>query len=249
MPNYNPFSLEGKTILVTGASSGIGQSTAIECSKLGAKLIVTARNVERLQSTLSQLDGGGHAQIIAELTSGEDLCRLADACPMLDGLVLCAGKGLTLPFKFCTRDKFDEMFAVNYFAPVELLRLLVRSRKIRKGASVVFVASVGGISSFDIGNSIYGATKSAMSSTMKFCALELSGQGIRVNSVNPGMVETPLIHRSNRTDEELAKDKLRYPLKRYGTPIDVSHGVVYLLSNASAWVTGQSLVIDGGITI
>ena len=108
---------------------------------------------------------------------------------------------------------------------------------------------MGGISSFDIGNSIYGATKSAMSSTMKFCALELSGQGIRVNSVNPGMVETPLIHRSNRTDEELAKDKMRYPLKRYGTPIDVAHGVVYLLSNASAWVTGQSLVIDGGITI
>jgi NAD(P)-dependent dehydrogenase (short-subunit alcohol dehydrogenase family) len=249
MPNYNPFSLEGKTILVTGASSGIGQSTAIECSKLGAKLIVTARNVERLQSTLSQLDGDGHAQIIAELTNREDLCRLADACPMLDGLVLCAGKGLTLPFKFSTPDKFDEMFAVNYFAPVELLRLLVRSKKIRKAASVVFVASVGGISSFDIGNSIYGATKSAMFSTMKFCALELSGQGIRVNSVNPGMVETPLIHRSNRTDEELAKDKMRYPLKRYGTPIDVAHGVVYLLSNASAWVTGQSLVIDGGITI
>ena len=249
MPNYNPFSLEGKTILVTGASSGIGETTAIECSKLGARLIVTARNVERLQSTLSQLDGNGHAQIIAELTNGEDIRRLVDACPMLDGLVLCAGKGLTLPFKFCTRDKFDEMFAVNYFAPVELLRLLVRSKKIRKGASVVFVSSVGGVSSFDIGNSIYGATKAAMSSTMKFCALELSGHGIRVNSVNPGMVETPLIHRSNRTDEELAKDKLRYPLKRYGSPIDVAHGIIYLLSNASAWVTGQSLVIDGGITI
>lgn len=170
-------------------------------------------------------------------------------CPMLDGLVLCAGKGLTLPFKFSTPDKFDEMFAVDYFAPVELLRLLVRSKKIRKAASVVFVASVGGISSFDIGNSIYGATKSAMFSTMKFCALELSGQGIRVNSVNPGMVETPLIHRSNRTAEELAKDKIRYPLKRYGTPINVAYGVVYLLSNASAWVTGQSLVIDGGVTI
>ena len=249
MPNYNPFSLEGKTILVTGASSGIGQSTAIECSKLGATLVVTARNAERLQSTLSQLDGDGHAQVIAELTNGEDIRRLVDACPMLDGLVLCAGKGLTLPFKFCTRDKFDEMFAVNYFAPVELLRLLVRSKKIRKGASVVFVSSVGGVSSFDIGNSIYGATKAAMSSTMKFCALELSGHGIRVNSVNPGMVETPLIHRSNRTDEELAKDKSRYPLKRYGTPIDVAHGIIYLLSNASAWVTGQSLVIDGGITI
>ena len=123
MSNYNPFSLEGKTILVTGASSGIGQATAIECSKLGARLVVTGRNAERLQQTFERLEGEGHKQIMAELTNGADLQNLIDNCPQLNGLVLCAGKGLTLPFQFCTREKFDDVFNVNLFAPTELLRL------------------------------------------------------------------------------------------------------------------------------
>ena len=132
MINYNPFSLEGKTVLVTGASSGIGQATAIECSKMGAKLVITGRNAERLQETFDQLEGEGHRQVIAELTNDDDIKRLVDECSDLHGVVLCAGKGLTLPFNFCTREKFDEMFAVNYFAPVELLRQLSKKKKILK---------------------------------------------------------------------------------------------------------------------
>ena len=249
MTTYNPFSLEGKTILVTGASSGIGQATAIECSKLGAKLVITGRNAERLQQTFEQLEGEGHAQVIAELTSADDTFRLVDACTELTGVVLCAGLGLTLPFNFCSREKFDEMFAVNYFAPVELLRQLSRKKKILKNGSVVFIGSIGGTTGFSNGNTIYGATKASLVSTMKFCALEMAPRNIRVNAICPGMVETPLIHRTNRTAEELAKDMERYPLKRYGRPDDVAHGIIYLLSDASSWVTGHSLVIDGGVTI
>lgn len=249
MSDYNPFSLAGKRILVTGSSSGIGQATAIECSKLGAKLVVTGRNGERLNATFERLEGDGHTQIIAELTDAESLKALVDACGELDGLVLCAGLGLTLPFNFCTRDKFDELFKINYFAPVELLRLLSKKKKIAKGGSVVFVGSIGGTTGFSNGNTIYGATKAGVVSTMKFCAIEMAPRKIRVNAVCPGMVETPLIHRTNRTDEELAKDMARYPLKRYGNPDDIAHGIVYLLSDAAAWVTGHSLVIDGGVTI
>lgn len=249
MNNYNPFTLENKTILVTGASSGIGQATAIECSKLGAKLVITGRNVERLQQTFDKLEGDGHAQIIAELTSPDDTSRLVDACSELTGVVLCAGLGLTLPFNFCTREKFDEMFAVNYFAPIELLRQLSKKKKISKKGSVVFIGSIGGTTGFSNGNTIYGATKAGIVSTMKFCAIEMAPRSIRVNAICPGMVETPLIHRTNRTAEELAKDMSRYPLKRYGLPEDVAHGVVYLLSDASSWVTGHSLVIDGGVSI
>ena len=157
--NYNPFSLEGKTILVTGASSGIGKETAIQCSKMGAKVIITARNEERLKETLSSLEGDGHQMILAELTDQEDVERLVGEVSALQGLVLCAGKGMTSPFPFSTREKYDEIFNVNFFAPVELLRLLVKKKKLDKESSVVFVSSIGGVKSFQLGNGVYGASK------------------------------------------------------------------------------------------
>ena len=189
----NPFSLEGKTLLITGASSGIGQATAIECSKLGAKVIITARNEERLKETLSKMEGEGHQFFIAEQTNTEEVMNLVSELPQLNGVVLCAGKGMTLPFPFCTREKYDEIFNVNYFAPVELLRLLVKKKKLVQNSSVVFVSSIGGIKSFSLGNGVYGASKAAINSTMKFCARELAAKKIRVNSINPGMVNTKLI--------------------------------------------------------
>lgn len=246
---YNPYSLEGKTILVTGASSGIGQASAIECSKLGAKLIITARNEERLYETLSQLEGEGHQMILAELTNQEDVERLVGEVSELQGLVLCAGKGMTSPFPFSTREKYDEIFNVNFFAPVELLRLLVKKKKLEKESSVVFVSSIGGVKSFQLGNGVYGASKAAINSTMEFCAKELAAKKIRVNSVNPGMVNTKLIQSGTISEEQYKLDMEKYPLKRYGEPEDIALGIIYLLSDASSWVTGHSLVIDGGYTI
>jgi NAD(P)-dependent dehydrogenase (short-subunit alcohol dehydrogenase family) len=247
--NYNPFSLESKTILVTGASSGIGQKTAIECSKMGARMVITGRNAERLQDTYSQLEGEGHIQKLAELTVQEDIEKLIDGLPVLDGLVLCAGSGATKPFQFCTRDQFDKVFNINYFAPVELLRLLVKKKMLAKPSSVVFVSSIGGVWSFNPGNGVYGASKAALNSTMKFCALELAPKKIRVNSVNPGMVHTKLINPSTISEEQQIANMGTYPLKRYGEPEEVAYGIIYLLSDASSWITGHSLVIDGGKTI
>lgn len=247
--NYNPFSLEGKTILVTGASSGIGRSTAIECSKMGAKVIITARNEERLKETLSQMVGDGYEMVLAELTKSDELENLVNQAHDLDGVVLCAGRAMTSPFMFNTRDKYDEVFNINYFAPVELLRLLLKKKKIKKNSSVVFVSSIGGVFGYSLGNSIYGATKASIHSTMKFCAKELAPKGIRVNSVNPGMVNTPLIGGGSISEEQYKTDMERYPLKRYGEPEDIANGIIYLLSDASSWVTGHALVIDGGITI
>ena len=247
--SYNPFSLQGKTILVTGASSGIGQETAIECSMLGSKVVICARNPEKLQETFTQLEGDGHSQIMAELTSSDDVNKLTDQVPKIDGLVLCAGKGLTLPFSFCSRDKFDDIFNINFFSTVETLRLLVKKKKLTKGASVVIVASIGGVGVFSVGNAIYGASKAALTSIMKFCAKELAPKNIRVNSVNPGMTNTKLINRGTLSEEQFKADLERYPLKRYGEPRDIANGIVYLLSDASSWVTGHALVIDGGISI
>lgn len=245
---YNPFSLEEKTILVTGASSGIGQASAIECSKLGAKVIVCGRNKERIEQTLELLEGNGHISFEGDLLEEEVIEKLVKEIPKVDGIVLSAGKGLTLPFQFCTREKFDDIFNINFFSPVELLRLLTKKKKLNQNCSVVFIVSIGGTRRFSVGNSIYGTAKAALQTMVRFSALELASKKIRVNGICPGMVNTPLIQKGTLSSEQLKSDMEKYPLKRYGEPEDIAHGVIYLLSDAASWVTGTSLVIDGGVT-
>ena len=245
----NPFSLQDKTILITGASSGIGKCTAIECSKMGANVILTARNVERLTETLSMMEGENHKIVVCDQTIEEQIEGLVKEIVKIDGLFLCSGIGKTLPFQFCSKEKFNEVYVVNFFAPIELLRPLVKKKKLADKSSVVFVSSIAGSGSFNIGNSIYGSSKAALNSMMKFCAVELAKKQIRVNCICPGMIDTPLIHNGSLSEEQLQKDMETYPLKRYGTPNDIANGAIYLLSDASSWITGHTLVIDGGKTI
>lgn len=246
--NYNPFSLEGKTILVTGASSGIGQATAIECSKMGASVVLCGRNVERLNETKALLVGENHMIFDGDLSQEDVIGSLVASVPQLDGVVLSAGKGMTLPFQFSTREKFDEIFNINFFSPIEVLRLLIKKKKLNQNSSVVFIVSIGGTQRFSVGNSVYGASKAALQAMVNFCAQELASKKVRVNGICPGMVETPLIRKGTLTDEQLKEDMDKYPLKRYGYPEDIAYGSIYLLSAASSWITGQSIVIDGGIT-
>lgn len=252
MMQNNPFSLENKTILVTGASSGIGKAIAIACSRMGATVVITGRNEQRLQETFNMLDGTGrnHVQIKAELTDDESLSELVSRCPKLTGLVLCAGISAVSPMQFSTKDKFQQVLDVNFLAPVELFRLLYKKKLIEKEASVVMITSIGGVRSVTLGNGMYGASKSALNTTMKFFAKEFGpSRKVRVNSICPGMVDTPLIQGGTFTEEQREEDIKRYPLGRYGRPEDIAYGAVYLLSDASAWMTGQEMVIDGGFSI
>ena len=249
--SINPFSLEGKTVLVTGASSGIGRETAIRVSQMGGTVVVVGRNRGRLEDTFAALEGTDrvHRQVVCDQTNEEDLERLIDGIPQLDGVVQCAGTSVLFPFQFSTREKYDRVFEVNFFSTVELLRLLYKKKKISNGGSVVLIASVGGTTVFDTGNGVYGASKAALVSTMKFCAKEFAKKRIRVNAIAPGRVHTPLIESGTMTDEQIRMDEAKYPLGRYGEPADVAHGVIYLLSDAAAWGTGAMLVIDGGLSI
>lgn len=248
MKNSNPFSLSGKTVLVVGASSGIGRSIAIAASELGATIIACARNAERLDQVCNELIGVNHSQLIGDITNVEELNEIVNKVPPIDGLVLSAGKGLTLPFLYSTPNKYEDVFSVNFFSQVELLRLLVKSKKLKANASVVIIVSIGGVKKFNVGSSIYGASKAALNAIVHTSAIELASKGIRVNGICPGMVETPLIHRGTLTEEQFKADMATYPLKRYGKPEDIAYGTVYLLSDAASWVTGHSLVIDGGLT-
>lgn len=245
----NPFSLEGKTILVTGASSGIGRATAIECSKMGARIIAVGRNEERLEATLSGCVGTRCEKRIVELTDNRQIEALVDSIPTVDGVVCAAGILISFPFQFAAPEKVEEEFRVNVFSTVELVRLLIRRKKISKGGSIVFLSSIGGTRITYIGNGTYGATKAALAAITKNLAVELAPKGIRVNCLMPGMIDTPLIHGGEFADRQLKADMERYPLGRYGRPEEVAYGAIYLLSDAGSFTTGAELVIDGGFTL
>ncbi len=246
---HNPFSLQGKSILVTGASSGIGKAIAIECARMGASITITGRNKGRLQETFDLLVGDNHTQIIADLKSNEEILKLAEEISSIDGLVHCAGFTIPKPFSFLSQADISSVMQVNFEAPVLLTQFLLKRKKINKQASVVFISSISGVYISSVAGSIYSASKGAVNGVVKGIALELAPKGIRVNSVNPGMIDTN-IYSSGVIDEEMLKEDIKkYPLKRYGKPEEVAYAVIYLLSDASVWVTGSNLVIDGGYTI
>lgn len=246
MSEYNPFTLAEKTVLVTGASSGIGQATAIECSKIGAKLVITGRNAERLQATYSQLEGSGHQQIVADLSSASGVEGLVAELPVLNGCVNNAGYNIMQLVPFYKEEDMRGIFEVNAFAPIFLTHLLAKRKKIAAGGSLVFTTSIAGRGVASPANGLYAATKAAISGFVRVAAVDLAGKKIRCNSVAPGMIETPLKFAKDITDEQWAANLQLYPLKRFGSVTDVAMAIIYLLSDASAWVTGTEIVVDGG---
>lgn len=245
---YNPYTLEGKTILITGASSGIGKCTAIECAKMGAKLVITGRDEERLNATLECLEGKGHARIVADLIEEEAIHLLVESIPVLDGVFFCAGVTDTTLIKFLNKEKIDRVFSINFVSPVLLTKVLVQKKKINKMASLVYMSSMGA-EEVTLGLGIYAASKSGINAMVLAIANELSAKKIRANSIMPMMVKTELVDNiTTISKEDLEKDEAKYPLG-YGKPEDVAYAAIYLLSDASRWVTGSFIKMDGGSTL
>ncbi len=249
---YNPYSLQGKTILVTGASSGIGQATAVECAKLGAQVLIVGRDEGRLEETLQMMpiESAKHQYYVVDLTKDEDVQTLIAEIPAIDGLVNNAGiAGKKSPVQFINSDELDKVLSTNAVAPILFTQKLLRAKKVNKNASIVFTSSIAGLHLSNSGNTMYAVSKNAVNAFMKGAALELAPKGIRCNTVNPGTVNTPMISGGSISEEARQIDKSTYPLKRYAAPRDVALGIVYLLSDASSYVTGTHLVIDGGRTL
>lgn len=240
----SPFSLVGKTILVTGASSGIGRGIAVVCARMGANVIVTARNLVRLQETLAAMPGNGHTIIVADLIDNLQRQQLVEQLPALDGLVHCAGVGLRVPCKNIEQSDIDYVMQPNFMAPVLLQTELLSAKKITKSASIVFIASRAADMP-SVGNAVYSASKGAIISYAKCLALELAPRKVRVNCICPAMVWTDLAL-TGASREQLEEAEQKYPLKRYGQPEDVAYLAVYMLSDASSWMTGSCVDITGG---
>lgn len=238
-------SLEGKTILITGASSGIGRGIAIGCSQAGANVVIVGRNEDRLNETLGQMNGDGHLKFICDLTNMESLNKFVSELPPFDGIVHCAGIGQRIPAKLLAENDVDKVMNVNFKAPVLLQSMLLQQKKVKKGSSIVFIASIASWSP-SVGNSIYSASKGAIISYANCLSLELGPRQIRVNCISPAMVWTDLIMNDGVTEEQLKEDESRYPMKRYGKPEDIAGLAVYLLSDVSSWMTGSNVKITGG---
>ncbi len=243
---YNPFSLAGKHILVTGASSGIGKAIAIECSHMGACVFITARNSDRLHETYQSLYGDGNYYAVADLNNAVDIDNLTNTVPKLDGIIHCAGISNRTLGKMVRIKDIENVMGTNFNAPVLLQRNLLKHKKVQNGASIVFIASRAPFAP-TIGNGLYAASKGAIIAYSKVLGLELAPQNIRVNCICPAMVWTDLIKRDGDVMgvdyHELEKS---YPLGRYGTPEDIAFLSIYLLSDCSKWMTGSCLDITGG---
>ena len=211
MEQFNPFTLVGKQILVTGASSGIGKAIAVACAKMGATVIVTGRNVERLNETLNLMSEGDHKAISADLTKAEDIESLVAELPKLDGLVQCAGVGSRVPCKNIGKEDLQHVFMPNVEAPILFQTAILSKRKINKAASIVYVASRAA-NAPSVGNAAYSASKGAIISYAKCLALELAPRLIRVNCICPGMVWTELILKDGVDKEQLEQSQLTLSL-------------------------------------
>jgi NAD(P)-dependent dehydrogenase (short-subunit alcohol dehydrogenase family) len=250
----NPFSLAGKTILITGASSGIGRQCAITCSQAGALVVLLGRDKERLQKTARQLEDASLCKtFLVDLTDAEEVNAFAKDISkdsiLINGMIHAAGVSKTLPIRLSSFEKQELILRTNVMGPVNLTGNLVQKKgSMLDGGSIVFIASVMA-SVGEIGKTLYGMSKGALVAATKSMALELADRGIRVNTISPGVVKTPMSDNSAYSNDEESYGKVAslHPLG-IGHPEDVANACIYLLSNASNWVTGTDLIVDGGYT-
>lgn len=252
--NYNPFSLANKVILVTGASSGIGAQCAIDCSRMGAKVILVARNEERLKQTLNRMEGDGHLVLPFDLSSSdglkETIKEVVGQVGKINGVVNCAGISSVTPLKLVTDELLDQFFRTNVYAAINLSKEVMRAGNYDKegGCSIIFLASIMGLCGEKC-KTMYSATKGALIAAARSMACELAKNRVRVNVVSPGAIETPINAKlPHMADPELRKELEAKHLLGLGECSDISNACIYLLSDAAKWVTGQNLIVDGGYT-
>ena len=251
---FNPFSLENKTVLITGASSGIGRQCAIDSSKMGAKVVLVARNEERLNETRSMMEGEGHLVVCQDLTCFNaipDIVKnIVEQVGPLDGALHCAGISNTEPLKLYSVDRLEEFFRANVFGAVMLTKEICKLKNVNKnGASIVFFASVMGVVGESC-KSAYSLTKGALISGVRSLAAEYGKKNVRMNCVSPGVIETPINANQNYMKDPVLRAQFEAKhLLGLGRTTDISNACIYLLSDASRWVTGQNLIVDGGYTV
>jgi NAD(P)-dependent dehydrogenase (short-subunit alcohol dehydrogenase family) len=244
---FNPFSLAGRRVLVTGASSGIGRQIAITCAAMGAQVVGCGRDEARLAAVVESLAGAGHLAVRGDLVTDEGIADVVARAGALNGVVHCAGISRLAPIKMVNAKHLREVEAINFDAPVLLTQRLLAKGSIASGGSIVFISSIAAHIGVP-GVGIYSASKAALIAMMRCLAMEVVKRGIRANCLSPALVESPLLEATENLVGSLDEERKNYPLG-FGKPDDVANAAVFLLSGASRWITGTTMVMDGGLTI
>lgn len=248
----NPLALTGRVFIVTGASSGIGLATAILLSQLGAKIVLAARSAERLAAARAQLEGTDHEVESIDFAAPGDTAGWVKAISRktgpLSGIIHCAGTQLIRPVRLLTEADLEAMMKINVTSAVMLAKGLRTKDTHVMGASMVFVSSVMGLVGA-AGRASYCASKSALNALTKSLALELAADGVRVNCIAPGFVRTSMLDQAQSMvgAEQMAAIEKAHPLG-FGEPRDVANAVAFLVADTGRWITGTTLVVDGGYT-
>ncbi len=245
-----PFTLDGKNIIITGASSGIGKACAIECSKVGAKLLLIGRNKARLENSISLLHGSGHFYLILDLSNTNEIVEIIkltiQGFKPIHGFIHCAGIENTIPLQFMNEKKYSDFFNINVIAGFEIAKCISKKPYYIDGLSIVFISSVMGFLGQE-GKIAYSASKGALIAGAKSMAIEMVKKSIRVNTISPAIIETEMVKNmfANIPSSSIETIKKLHPMG-FGKPEDIAFACIYLLSNAAKWITGTNLIVDGG---
>lgn len=247
----NIVDLSNKTILITGAGSGIGQATAITASKVGAKVVLLDVSKEGLESTMEKLEGYGHSMHLVDLSVNESIAPLikeiVETQGLVNGFVHCAGISSRKPLNVLTKDGFSKVMDVNFYSFVELVRQICKKKHFSDGGSVVVMSSISSIRGYKA-KTEYCVSKAAVDAFVRCMAAELADRKIRVNSVMAAEVLTPMAIKARETNAAVGADNFEAPLGP-SEPYEVANAIAFLLSDATKTITGSSLLIDGGATI
>lgn len=249
---YNPFSLHGKNILITGASSGIGRQCAVDCSMMGATVILLGRNLERLKETYKFLKGSGHYIICEDLSNNDAITNLLKEAlskvGSVDGFIHAAGIEKTQLLKNLKPDDYVEVFKTNFVGAMNLLKTLTIKGNFNYGFKIVLIASITAMIA-RVGTLAYTASKGALVAAVRELSIELAPKGINVNCISPGTILTPMMENVlSKMNEDQKSNRLKGFALGIGYPEDISNACIFLLSDGARWITGQNIVVDGGFT-
>jgi NAD(P)-dependent dehydrogenase (short-subunit alcohol dehydrogenase family) len=247
MSHLDPFSLAGKRVLVTGASSGIGRQIAQSCALAGASVIASGRDQGRLQELILELGDSAHSSVVCDLNDDDSVKELVQQAGKIDGVVHSAGVSMLAPLRLASRKHIEDQFRINTVGPMLLTQQLLLRNALNPGSSIVLISSISAHIGVH-GVSAYGGSKAALEGMARALSMEVAKRKIRVNCLAPGLVETPMFEAARATTGGLDETVARYPLG-LGSPQDVANAAIFFLSQASRWITGTTLVLDGGHTV
>lgn len=242
--------LEGRTVLVTGASSGLGRATAAALAECGARVILTGRDAGKLEESRTPLVGTGHVSVASDFGDADGVADLIKSIAaehgQFDGIFHSAGTYMAMPARMTKQRHIDNMFTASVWGAFGVARAAAQKNVMRDGGSMVFMSSVAAERGH-VGTTAYAGAKATILGMIPVLAIEMAPRRVRANAIIAATIETEMhFNTIANLPNELVQDGLSRHLLGFGSPRDIANAVIYLMSDAGRWITGTALTVDGG---